>query len=110
VHCFQINFQLHPDASVALDGPWWVVDHGGERIFLRLLGGAFQSVHGRNNPLMGWFSCRYGQKEPTTTLTCIRTGEAKSVVFTTVICTRATLGDDRIDIKAGEFESKVKNS
>jgi hypothetical protein len=110
LHCFQINFHLHPQALVTVDGRWCVVDNGGEQIFLSLLEGDFQLVRGRNNPLMGWYSSRYGHKEPTSTLTFTRTGEADSVVFTTAICTQSALGHERLDIKAGEFEAKIENS
>ena len=93
-----------------MDERWWVVDHGGERIFMRLVEGDFQVVRGQENPLMGWYSYRYGQKEPTSTLTFTRTGASDSVVFTTAICTRLPLGDDRIDINVGELERQIENS
>jgi hypothetical protein len=104
MHCFQINFHLHPDARATSDGRWWVVDHGGESIFMRLEEADFQLVRGQNNPLIGWFSGRYGHKQPTGTLTCTRTGNADSVVFTTAVCIRNPMDRDRIDSKAGEFE------
>ena len=87
-HCFQINFHLHPDAVLAADGRWWVVEHGVERIFLRLLDGDLQVARGQKHPILGWFSDCYGKKEPTSTLTFTRTGNADAVVFTTAICTR----------------------
>lgn len=110
IHCFQLNFHLHPMAKVTIDGKWWIIDHMGEQIFLRLCKGDFQAVRGQKNPLMGWYSSRYGQKEPTCTLTCTRTGNADRVVFTTLICTQKPFGGDCIDIKAGEIEGKIKNS
>jgi hypothetical protein len=110
VHCFQINFHLHPNAAAIFDGKWWIIDHGGERIYIRLLEGDFQSVRGRTNPLMGWFSSHYGQKEPTSTLTFTQTGEADGVVFTTVICTGSSLDDQPIDIRMGDVEQQIGNS
>jgi hypothetical protein len=109
-HCFQINFHLHPDAVLTADGWWWVVQHGEEQIFLRILEADFQLVRGLAYPPMGWFSSCYGQKEPTGTLTCTRTGAADSVVFTTVICTRRPWGRDPIDSEVGAFERQTENT
>lgn len=110
IHCFQLNFHLHPNAVVAKEGKWWIVDNDGERAFLRLVEGDFQVVRGQKNPLMGWFSSCYGEKEPTGTLTFTRTGNAGSVVFTTAICTRLPIHSGSFEIKAGELERKIRNT
>ncbi|MFO7716189.1 heparinase II/III family protein [Desulfosarcina sp.] len=91
VYRFELNFHLHPDAIVKKNGPWWVVDHGGESAFLHLLEFDFQVVRGQVQPLLGWYSNRYGYKEPTCTLTCSRSGKAADIVFTTAIFTRMPL-------------------
>jgi hypothetical protein len=88
VHRFELNFHLHPDATVSQKGPWWVVDHGGERVFMRIIEFEFKLVRGQTHPLLGWYSDRYGHKEPTSTLTCARSGTAADIVFTTAICTQ----------------------
>ena len=88
MHCFQLNFHLHPNAVVTKDSNWWIVAHDGEQARLRLFEGDFQVVRGQTNPLMGWFSSHYGKKEPTMTLTFSRLGNAASIVFTTAIVTQ----------------------
>lgn len=89
VHCFQLNFHLHPNAVAAKEGRWWIVDNGAEHAFIRLFEGDFQIVRGQTNPMIGWFSGRYGIKEPSSTLTFTRTGNSNAVVFTTMICTQS---------------------
>lgn len=89
IHCFQINFHLHPQAEVSAEAGGWIVDHGGEKIYMNLREANFQLIRGQQDPILGWFSSRYGHKEPTYTLSCTRMGNANSVVFTTIICTRA---------------------
>jgi len=89
IHCFQINFHLHPQALVTAEAGRWTVDHEGEKIYMSLCEANFQLIHGQQDPILGWFSSRYGHKEPTHTLSCTRMGNANNVIFTTIICTRA---------------------
>lgn len=105
-HCFQLNFHLHPNAVASKEGKWWIVDNGGGRAFVRLLEGDFQMVRGQTNPVMGWFSRRYGKKEPTGTLTVTRTGNADAVVFTTAIYTRSPL--ESVSMEPKRSGSNVK--
>lgn len=118
VHCFQLNFHFHPDAVLSIDSNWWVVDNGGARVFLRLLDGGFQLVRGQKSPLMGWFSSRYGEKEPTSILTRSKTGSTNDVTFTTAIFTQSPIdelvknpnGYDNLEHKAGDLEGTIEDS
>ncbi|MCU0615439.1 MAG: heparinase II/III-family protein [Desulfobacterales bacterium] len=73
-HQFQLNFHLHPNITLDRTDRGWVLENGEESIFLRLLDGNLIPVIGTQNPIMGWFSSRYGEKEPTTVLTCTKRG------------------------------------
>ena len=110
VHCFQLNFHLHPNATATKSGDGWLVDHDGEQIYVRLLGDNFQVVRGQQNPMLGWFSSKYGHRQPTCCLTFTRTGQVGSIVFTTLICTKQPFFDNDIDVKVGELEGTIGHS
>ena len=87
-HQFQINFHLHPKVTINQAGKWWMLTNCGEKIFIRLLDGELIPVKGGLNPIMGWFSSRYGEKEPTTVLTFTKKGHANEVTFETAVFTK----------------------
>lgn len=87
-HKFQINYHLHPDVQAKQKGKWWILENHGEYIFLRLSDGYLMPVKGGHDPIMGWFSSRYGKKEATTVLTFTKRGTAKNVTFVTIIFTQ----------------------
>jgi len=68
------------------------------------------TVKGAYNPIMGWFSSRYGEKEPTTVLTFTKKGVAKEVTFVTAIFTQPPFDHNQFENKAGQFEGEIKNS
>jgi hypothetical protein len=80
---------LHPDVAVEKRGSWWVLNNGGDQVFLKLLEGHLEPIKGSTDPILGWFSSRYGKKTPTVALTISMTGYASEVVFTTAIFTRS---------------------
>jgi hypothetical protein len=86
-HKFQLNYHLHPDVTIDQAGKWWVLENHGESVFLKIGDGFLKPVKGTQNPIMGWFSSRYGEKEPTTVLTCNKRGIANEVTFVTAIFT-----------------------
>jgi hypothetical protein len=87
-HRFELTYHLHPDALVNKEGGWWIIEHDGARIFMKLLDGQdFVVAKGQRAPLLGWYSPAYGIKEETTVLYASMTGEASNVSFRTVIFT-----------------------
>ncbi len=109
-HQFQLNFHLHPDVALNQAENWWVLANAGNYIFLRLLNGYLKPVKGVHDPVMGWFSSWYGEKEPTTVLTLIKKGRVDQVTFVTAIFTQPPFKHNPFENKAGQFEGKIKNS
>lgn len=86
VHDFELNYHLHPNASVVLVGSWWILEHKGEKIYIKLLtGGAFSLIKGEEKPPFGWFSPAYGMKMESGVLSCRQRGEPRSISFLTAI-------------------------
>ncbi len=88
-HSFELNFHFHPNAVLHREEMWWVVDHCDARIYMRLIEGDFKMVHGRTQPICGWYSPQYGHKVPTSVLTFAKTGNTEDVIFTTAIFTQS---------------------
>jgi hypothetical protein len=109
IHKFQLNYHLHPDVTLDQAGNWWVLENHGESIFLKLGNGFLKPVKGTQNPIMGWFSSRYGEKEPTTVLTCKKRGIANEVTFVTAIFTRSPFNHETWK-KAEKLEREIKDS
>ena len=109
-HCFQINYHLHPDVETDNDGIWWTLRSGGERIYMRLIEGDPIAVNGQKDPLLGWYSSRYGGKMPTHTLTFSQTGNVETVTFTTVICTKTMVDFKNGLVDAEKLERSFENS
>ena len=86
VHTFELNFHLHPDAVPFAGADGWVIQHGEERILVRLVaGGDLIPVRGEKEPILGWYSPRYGLKQESTVLRCLQHAAAKEVTFATII-------------------------
>jgi hypothetical protein len=101
-HWFEVNFHLHPEASIQNEGQWLTIRKGMAGISIRLLGDdAFRIVRGQESPRLGWYSPAYGMKVESSVLTCTKTGRPGEVSFSTVICT----GGDRLDL--GKLEEMV---
>lgn len=73
-HPVRLAFHLGPDVDARLHGRfvelrWSVGDTGSERATLHLPEGPTWSVvRGSSNPVLGWYSKGFGQKQPTTTI------------------------------------------
>ena len=88
-HKFEINFHIHPDASIEKYDDWWLINNKERKIFLRLLkGDDLKTIKGQTNPIHGWFSPCYGRKTETNVLTCKKYGFPDEIGFTTAICTQ----------------------
>jgi hypothetical protein len=86
VHTFELNFHLHPDAVPFSGADGWVIQHGEERVLLRLeAGGDLCSVIGEKEPILGWYSPRYGLKQESPVLRCLQHAAPKEVTFATII-------------------------
>ena len=77
IHDFELNFHIHPEAVLASENDWWLVEQDGERIYMKLLT--------EEKPPFGWFSPAYGLKAKSGVLTCSRRGEPGNVSFLTAI-------------------------
>jgi len=100
-HLFELNFHLHPEATCYEKERWVVIDHQGEKIFVRLLGNETFSLHrGELNPPFGWYSSAYGINTETTVLSCQMEGPPPDVSFLTVIGTESPIEMDIIKRKA----------
>jgi hypothetical protein len=87
-HGYELNFHVHPEASLEKDGVWWIIRRDGMACTLRLEGGEdFQVVTGQDRPPLGWYSPSYGIRVPCSVLTCRKTGIPSEVIFVTTICT-----------------------
>lgn len=85
-HEFVVHFHLHPDALVNETAGWWRVDRAGGTIWIKLLdGGTFELVRGQERPMLGWYSERYGSRQPVPTLRCYKRGTCNSTMFRTFI-------------------------
>ncbi|NWF56880.1 MAG: heparinase II/III-family protein [Syntrophaceae bacterium] len=85
-HRFELNFHLHPEAFPSPQDGGWLIRCGPEKIFLRLEGDpGLEAIRGQSDPILGWYSPRYGENQETTVLRCIRQGAAGTVTFSTLI-------------------------
>ncbi len=85
-HHYALHFHLHPRAAVKQEDGCWRIDNDGATVRLKLAGGGdFESVGGRTDPPLGWFSPAYGLREPCTVLVATRAGPAERVSFKTLI-------------------------
>lgn len=92
IHTYELNYHVHPDASVKRSDGWWVLERGGTISFITLLEGAdFSLVKGQTDPILGWYSPSYGIKQETSVLTCARVGGATQVSFITAISTKGAM-------------------
>ena len=88
VHDFELNYHLHPEASVTDRNGWWLINNKNSTVFLKLATkDQLAFVEGQKNPLLGWYSPSYGTKMESGVLTCRKRGSPGRVSFLTVICT-----------------------
>jgi hypothetical protein len=57
----------------------------------------FELLHGSHNPLIGWFSRAYGQKEEIPVLRCRKEGKTEAISFTTLVTMRDNLDKARLE-------------
>jgi uncharacterized heparinase superfamily protein len=84
-HIFELHYHLHPDAFPFPDAGGWLIQHGEERIHIQLKeGGDFHPAKGEKEPILGWYSPRYGLKQETAVLRCIQKAAAEEAYFATL--------------------------
>ena len=86
-HRFELNYHIHPAASVFRGENRWHIERDGVGISLHLEDGDFVLHRGEENPPFGWHSPAYGIKVPCAVLSCVKAGSAAMVSFRTVIKT-----------------------
>lgn len=92
VHDFELNYHVHPNATVSMSDGWWRIEKTGTKVFIMLLGqDDFLLVRGQLSPLLGWYSPSYGIKRKSGVLNCTKTGVPGEISFVTVICTESPL-------------------
>jgi hypothetical protein len=65
----RLLFHLHPDIACTLEGNTAVLRVDGESMRVDLPAAlAWQAVRASEAPMLGWYSPRYGVKQPATTL------------------------------------------
>ena len=85
-HTFELNFHLHPEASVTeRDGCWQISREDASLTFYLLEGEHFTPVHGQYSPILGWFSPSYGLKQKTTVLQIRKKGTPEAITFTAAL-------------------------
>jgi len=85
-HSFELNFHFHPDVEFEKSEDGWIVANEKARCAIRLSNGHNLSpIVGAKEPILGWYSQAYGQKQPTTTLTCTQNSTPDQVIFKTII-------------------------
>ena len=85
-HSFELNFHIHPEASINKNEEWWQIENQGSEIFILLTDDVdFKTVCGRKDLIFGWYSPTYGIKIPCNVLTCIKRGTPQAVNFKTII-------------------------
>lgn len=85
-HVYELNFHLHPDATVEEDDGWWRVRKGECSLVMRLLRDInFTYVCGQESPPLGWYSPAYGIKQKCGVLQARDNGRPGEVAFVTAI-------------------------
>ena len=90
IHDFELNYHLHPKALVQPEKEGWMIQNGSERVYIALLNGCdWTLVKGQKQPILGWYSPRYGVKRECPVLQCLRRGPPSEVSFSTSIRTES---------------------
>jgi hypothetical protein len=85
-HDFELNFHLHPDAVLEEADGWITTDAAGRKACIRLaVGGRFEVIRGREEPIHGWYSPAYGIKLPSPVLSCRSRKQTEEAGFVTVL-------------------------
>lgn len=68
-HRTELFWHFHPDCLVTLDGNSLVAEREGARLELEVQGiaGCLRLLSGSEEPIAGWYSARFDEKQPTTT-------------------------------------------
>jgi len=93
-HQFEVNYHLHPDASVKRTDAWWRIEKSGKILFLKL-DSDVEAISGQQDPLLGWFSDSYGSKRECTVLRSFKSGHPDEVTFVSVLCVASIMPRSR---------------
>lgn len=100
VHEFELNFHLHPEATVERLGGWWrITRHEAELYMIAHAPDELTLVQGGGNPRLGWYSPAYGAMVASGALHCAKKGVPREVVFLTAMCTGAPVDSRTLEEK-----------
>jgi hypothetical protein len=103
LHKFELNFHIHPDATLLWKEAYSVIRKGDVELSIALLGGKqFRMACGETTPPFGWYAPRYGVKVQTPVLSCQVQGTPEETSFVTAV----SLGRDAPDIDGLEEITK----
>jgi hypothetical protein len=111
-HEFELNFHLHPDATLSkCQGNLWYVYNGAAEIYITIFDqNNIREVKGERDPLLGWFSRSYGQKCETSVLSILTTGISEESKFTTGIGVDTPIDLQEFSEKLDEIERAVEHT
>lgn len=105
LHEFEINFHLHPEASLTKQNDWWQIKNDGACVYLRLIdNGDFSIIRGLRDPIHGWYSPCYGIKRECNVMSCRKKGSPNEISFVSAICTKALIDMKEIQDKFIYFD------
>lgn len=86
MHTFELNFHIHPDATLIWNDTYSVIKKGEAALSIVLLGGKrFCTACGQTTPPFGWYSPEYGVKVQSSVLSCKVYGASEQVSFVTAV-------------------------
>ncbi len=107
-HTYELNLHCHPEVALSFHEESWKIEHDGEAMFLRLMAEKpLECITGRKEPLLGWYSKQYGQKELCPVLNCRLSGTPAEVSFLMVISPEPVLQFDSLEEQFNAIEDKV---
>lgn len=84
-HEYALHFHLHPLVAVEKDANHLYLHRNNISMTLTINVDTINLLHGRQDPLAGWYSQSYGVKEATTTIEAIKRGCPDDISFITTI-------------------------
>ena len=108
-HHFELNFHFHPDISLHREQQWWVAESELSPLLYISFhsGGDITLLKGENDPVFGWYSPAYGEKEPASVLSCSKTGMADTTYFLSFIYTEPPPDSETLRKRIIELEKQA---
>ncbi len=84
-HEYTLHFHLHPAVTVSRKNKTILLQRENITMSLTINAETINLLHGKNEPLAGWYSRSYGSIEPTTTIQAVKHGTPENTFFKTSI-------------------------